>query len=115
LEKLEAATPLPASHIHALTDTYKFNNSANAEVGLRWFELALVSPAARDYVQDAANWVVDPLKGRMKFCRPVFRLVHKVDPDLAKKTFEKHKTAFHPIARRMIAKVGLTNDPMNTQ
>ncbi|PVF96254.1 hypothetical protein CPB86DRAFT_762462 [Serendipita vermifera] len=106
LEKLESLTPLPASHIHALADTYKFNSTRNAEVGLRWFELTLVSPAAKDFVQSAADWVVDPeaLKGRMKFCRPVFRLINKVDAELAVKTFEKNKLSFHPIARKLIAK-----------
>lgn len=93
--------------MHALTDLYKFNGSKNAEVGLRWYELALVSPAAADFVQSAAHWVVDPdnLKGRMKFCRPTFRLIYKVDASLARETFEQNKTAFHPIARKLIAKV----------
>jgi leukotriene-A4 hydrolase len=106
LERLEATTPLPTSHVHALTDAYKFNSTKNAEVGLRWFELALVSPAAKDFAQSAADWVVAPeaLKGRMKFCRPVFRLLNKVDSDLAAKTFEKNKLSFHPIARKLIAK-----------
>ena len=45
------------------------------------------------------------IKGRMKFCRPVFRAVRKVDADLAKLVFEPLKYAFHPIARKMIEKV----------
>lgn len=106
LEKLGSIAPLPATHVHALTDIYHFNETKNAEVGLRWFELALISPAATDFAQSAAAWVVDPnsLKGRMKFCRPVFRCIFKVDPRLATKTFEENKTAFHPIARKLIAK-----------
>ncbi|KAG8823910.1 hypothetical protein FRC19_002883 [Serendipita sp. 401] len=106
LEKLETLEPLPRAHVHALADTYGFNSSKNAEVGLRWFEVALISPAAPDFAQSAADWVVDPtsLKGRMKFCRPVFKVLYKVDSKLAIKTFEANKTAFHPIARRMIAK-----------
>jgi leukotriene-A4 hydrolase len=100
-------SPLPATHIHAMTDIYHFNDTKNAEVGLRWFELALISPAASDFVHSAAHWVVDPngLKGRMKFCRPIFRLLYRVDAALATKTFEKNKMAFHPIARKLIAKV----------
>ncbi|KAG8836286.1 hypothetical protein FRC17_007436 [Serendipita sp. 399] len=106
LEKLETLEPLPSSHVHALTNLYGFNTTKNAEVGLRWFEVALISPAAKDFAQSAADWVVDPtsLKGRMKFCRPLFKALYKVDPNLAVKTFEANKTAFHPIARRMIAK-----------
>ncbi|CAG7847845.1 Leukotriene A-4 hydrolase homolog Short=LTA-4 hydrolase; AltName: Full=Leukotriene A(4) hydrolase [Serendipita indica DSM 11827] len=106
LEKLEVLEPLPSTHIHALASIYGFNDSKNAEVGLRWFEVALVSPAAKDFAQSAANWVVDPssLKGRMKFCRPIFRLLYQVDQGLAVKTFEANQTSFHPIARKMIAK-----------
>jgi leukotriene-A4 hydrolase len=63
----------------------------------------------------------------MKFCRPIFRLIDKVDPELAKKTFKQHASFYvstslsagcdkhsmrywvglmkqHPIARRMIAR-----------
>src|SRR3954464_10614794 len=99
--------PLPATHVHALTDLYHFNESKNAEVGLRWFNLALISPAGADFAQSAANWIVDPngLKGRMKFCRPIFRVLNRVNPKLAIKTFEENKNAFHPIARKLIAKV----------
>ena len=49
-----------------------------------------------------AAWVVN--KGRMKYCRPVFRLLHKQTPELAKKTFEAHQDFYHPIARKMIAR-----------
>jgi len=107
LQKLESSTPLPATHIHALTNLYKFNGTKNAEVGLRWYKLALISPAASDFTRSAAEWVVDPdnFKGRMKFCRPVFHAVYKVDASLARETFEKHEMEFHPIARKMIAKV----------
>jgi leukotriene-A4 hydrolase len=45
--------------------------------------------------------------GRMKFCRDIFRSVNKVDHDLAVKSFEGKKQAFHPIARKLIEKVGL--------
>ncbi len=41
----------------------------------------------------------------MKFCRPVFRAASKVDKELAKKTFVKNKTSFHPIAQKLIEKV----------
>ena len=59
---------------------------------------------------EAANWVVGKdgsgvIKGQMKFCRPVFRAVRKVDADLAKQVFEPSKYAFHPIARKMIENV----------
>jgi hypothetical protein len=40
----------------------------------------------------------------MKFCRPIFRSVYLVKPDLAQDVFSKSKEAFHPIARRLIEK-----------
>ena len=48
------------------------------------------------------------IKGRMKFCRPVFHAVRRVDADLAKQVFEPSKYAFHPIARKMIEKVSFS-------
>jgi len=55
------------------------------------------------------RWVVGDdgtgvIKGRMKFCRPIFRLVNKVDKNLAVSVFTKAKDAFHPIARKLIEK-----------
>jgi hypothetical protein len=43
----------------------------------------------------------------MKFCRPIFKSVSEVDSALAKEVFSKSSSAFHPIARRLIEKVGL--------
>lgn len=88
-----------------MASIYGFTTTNNAEVGLRWYELALSSPAALDIAPVAAKWIVSPLKGRMKFCRPVFRLVNKVDKKLAQETFKANKTSFHPIARKLIEKV----------
>jgi leukotriene-A4 hydrolase len=88
-----------------MSDTYRFTTTNNAEIGLRWYELALSSPAAPDFASVAANWIVSPLKGRMKFCRPIFKLVNKVDNKLAQETFKANKTSFHPIARKLIEKV----------
>ncbi|KAF8584943.1 hypothetical protein K439DRAFT_1646747 [Ramaria rubella] len=108
LQRLESLLPLPASHVHHLTSTYFFNASPNSEIRLRWYGLALSTEAANDFASDAAAWVVDRktgLKGRMKFCRPIFKAVNKVDSELAKKTFKAHASEFHPIARRLIEKV----------
>ena len=105
VEKLSEVTPLPATHIHHMSDIYGFTTTNNAEIGLRWYELALSSPAALDFAPVAANWIINPLKGRMKFCRPIFRLVNKVDNKLAQETYKANKTSFHPIARKLIKKV----------
>ena len=88
-----------------MSDIYGFTTTNNAEVGLRWYGLALSSPAALDFAPVGANWIITPLKGRMKFCRPIFRLVNKVDSKLAQETYKANKTSFHPIARKLIEKV----------
>jgi len=66
----------------------------------------LASPAAKDYTKATLDWVVDPkgLKGRMKYCRPSFKAVYRIDPESAKKTFIAHASEFHPIARQLINK-----------
>ena len=58
------------------------------------------------------QWVVgedgsDIVKGRMKFCRPVFQDASKVDKQMAIKSFKAHKSSFHPIAAKMIEKVSV--------
>ena len=42
--------------------------------------------------------------GRMKFVRPLFRNLNKVDRELALKTFEKYRDFYHPICRQMVEK-----------
>ena len=112
LQRLQALPSLPASHIAHLGNLYKVADTSNAEIRFAFYELALRD---RDSVPehlalDAVRWVVGDdgsgvIKGRAKFCRPVFRSIVKIDKDLAVKYFEKHKAEFHPIARRLIEKV----------
>ena len=42
--------------------------------------------------------------GRMKFVRPLFRNLNKVDRDLALKTFGGDRNFYHPICRQMVEK-----------
>ena len=68
----------------------------------------------------ASRWVVGEdetgtIKGRMKFCRPIFRSVFKVDGTLALEVFAKFKEQFHPIAKKMIEKVGYHKLKVTTQ
>ena len=112
LERLQGLQPLPADHVSHLGTLYKVADTTNAEIRLRFYELALRDPRSvpENLARDAAEWVVGDdgsgvIKGRAKFCRPVFRSIAKVDKDLAVKYFEKHKSEFHPIARKLIEKV----------
>ncbi|KAG5715728.1 Leukotriene A-4 hydrolase [Termitomyces sp. T112] len=113
LERLQSYPPLPLSHVRHLGALYKFTSTPNAEVRFRFYELALAdaqSESAKAFAADAVNWIVGAdsesglIIGRMKFCRPTFRYVFKVDEGLAVKVWKSKKDAFHPIAKRLIDK-----------
>lgn len=113
LERLQSFPPLPSAHATHLGELYNFADSTNAELRFRFYSFAMrdtTSPAAKALAPEAALWVTGDdgtglIKGRAKFCRPVFRAINGVDKDLAVKYFLKHKDAFHPIARKLIEKV----------
>lgn len=114
LERLEDySEPLPAGHLFHFDQLYSFSTTPSTEIRFRFYNIVLKSEAATYFVQDAANWVIGMdgtgvIKGRMKFCRPVFRAIYKVDPDLARSTFSQARTQFHPIAQNLIAQdIGL--------
>ncbi|KAG6829304.1 hypothetical protein H0H87_011970, partial [Tephrocybe sp. NHM501043] len=113
IERLQSYSPLPLTHIRHLGALYKFATTPNAEIRFRFYELALAnaqSDSAKEFAADAVNWIVGVdspsglIVGRMKFCRPVFRAVYKVDQDLAVKTWNNKKGAFHPVAKKLIEK-----------
>lgn len=113
LERLQSYPSLPSHLINHLGDLYKLKNTFNAEIRFRFYGIAFSDPsstAARILAIDAAKWLIGEdgtgvVKGRMKFCRPVFRGVWRVDKDLAVNSWERAKKNFHPIARKLIEKV----------
>jgi leukotriene-A4 hydrolase len=112
IERLQTLPPLPSSHIAYIGKLYKVADTHNAEIRFRYYALALRDPSSvpEHAALDAAKWVVGEdgsgvIKGRGKFCRPVFRSIAMIDRDLAVKYFERHKAEFHPIARKLIEKV----------
>jgi len=112
LERLQSYPALPSSHVFCLSKLYHLSPIPNAEIRLRFYMVALADPsstAAKSFAPEAAKWVVGDdgtgvVKGRMKFCRPIFRAVYKVDQRLSVAVFSKSKDAFHPIARKLIEK-----------
>lgn len=107
LERVDSFSALPAGHVRALDTLYGFGTTDNSELRSRFYAIALGGPAASYFAPQAAEWVVDKrtgIKGRMKFCRPLFRALHGVDAKLATETWKAHASAFHPIARRLIEK-----------
>ncbi|KAF9476002.1 zincin [Pholiota conissans] len=110
LERLQSYPTLPSDLIIHLGNLYHLSSTPNAEIRLRFYEVALsdaTSAASKVLAVEAVKWVVGAdgsgvVKGRMKFCRPVFRLVAKVDKAMAIEYWEKAKNGFHPIARKLI-------------
>ncbi|GAA5967502.1 hypothetical protein JCM3765_004689 [Sporobolomyces pararoseus] len=85
--------------IKAISKLYGFLDTKNPEIKFRWF---LVSLKAGIYAQEAAAFV--KTVGRMKYVRPIYRAIFKVDSELAKKTFLESKQFYHPIARTVVAR-----------
>lgn len=95
------AKPLSAAQAEKLGSVYKFVLSQNIEVKAAYFELSLKSNVVSTYalVAELLGQV-----GRMKFVRPLFKALNKVDRELALSTFEKNKDFYHPICKAMVAK-----------
>lgn len=112
LERLQSFDPLPAAHVDHLGDIYGLANSPNAEIRLRFYQVALLDPTSarsEHYATAALNWVVGGedgmVKGRMKFCRPIFRAAFAVNKAMAQDKYQEHKSSYHPIARDLIEQV----------
>ncbi|MBW0519591.1 hypothetical protein O181_059306 [Austropuccinia psidii MF-1] len=99
LEKLDEESPFEPSLIQLMNQVYQFDDTNNQEIRLRWYAIALKSSC---FCKNAAQWVVD--KGRMKFARPTYRALYKVEPELAQDTFKKHAAFYHPICRALLMK-----------
>lgn len=100
---------MPVTHIDDLGDLYGLVSSPNAELRLRFYQVALLDPQStksEQYATAALGWIVGEedgmVKGRMKFCRPIFRAAFSVNKAMAQDKYEEHKGSFHPIARDLI-------------
>ncbi|KAK7739128.1 Leucyl aminopeptidase yscIV [Cytospora paraplurivora] len=93
--------PLSVEQAEKLGEVYDFLKSKNVELKSAYFAIALRSKVTSTYplVAELLGQV-----GRMKFVRPLFRSLNKVDRELALQTYEKNKDFYHPICRAMAAK-----------
>lgn len=96
-------TPLDASVVSALDTPGRLNDCQNSEVRALWLRVALAAhyePA----VANAKLFVTS--QGRMKFVRPLYRLLASVYPGggMARALFEEHRDRLHSIASKMIEK-----------
>ncbi|ORX42508.1 leukotriene A-4 hydrol [Hesseltinella vesiculosa] len=103
LERLTDCAPLPHHMIEKMDQLYELTPVRNAEIRFRWQNVCLIASYEPIYPEVAAFLVE---QGRMKFVRPLFRLLHdaKNGAQLAKDTFVKHKDFYHPICSSLIQK-----------
>ncbi|PLN83279.1 leukotriene A-4 hydrolase [Aspergillus taichungensis] len=98
---LTAPKPVSPELSKLMGEVYGLTTTKNIEVanlycqvGLKAGDKSVLAPAA-----DLLGRI-----GRMKFVRPLYRNLARVDPKLAAETFEKNKDFYHPICRSMVEK-----------
>ena len=95
------AQGLDKSETQIMQSVYGFANSGNVEVVARYFMVALKAKDDSVY-KPTANLLGNV--GRMKFVRPLYRLLSAADRTLAIETFEKNRNFYHPICRAQVEK-----------
>ena len=107
LERLTDCEPLPHHLLAKMDELYKMTDIRNADVRFRWQQLCLMASYKSIYPH-VVTFVTE--QGRMKFVRPLYRLLYKAEDgaELAKETYIKHRNFYHPIASALIEKdIGL--------
>jgi len=91
---------LTAEACQRMQECYGFL-TGNCELRIRFLRLALAAKwdGAREAAVDLAT-----SQGRMKFTRPMYRALKAYDPVLARETFLKFRSTYHPICSKMVAK-----------
>ncbi|KAG0172804.1 Leukotriene A-4 hydrolase [Apophysomyces sp. BC1034] len=103
LERLTDCEPLPHRLIEKMDQLYEMTPIRNADVRFRWQQLCLMTSYEPIYTH-VVEFVT--AQGRMKFVRPLYRLLYRAKngADLATSTYLKHKNFYHPIAAQLIEK-----------
>ena len=100
LERVEAFEPSITAEDSKLMDTkYHFTHRHNVEITARYFRVAL---RAKDLEVKRPATQLLGMVGRMKFVRPLYRVLERLDRSLALETFEKNRDFYHPICRQMV-------------
>lgn len=83
-----------------LDAAYGVSKMPNFEIRLRWLTLTLqLGVLTPDVVDSVKRYLAE--QGRMKFCRPIYRLLAKLNPQLARDVLESCRAGYHPICTRM--------------
>ncbi|WP_367347025.1 M1 family metallopeptidase [Stenotrophomonas bentonitica] len=87
---------LPVEKLAALDRAYHFTGTANGEIAMRWYPLAIRSGYAE--ANEAAGAFIERV-GRRKLILPIYAELVKTPEGLAfaKAAFEKAKPSYHPI------------------
>ncbi|TVY29225.1 Leukotriene A-4 hydrolase-like protein [Lachnellula hyalina] len=102
LEKVQLfKEPLAPAQSKAMGKTYSLTNTRNVELSSRYLGIGLT--AKDESVYKPTTELLGKV-GRMKFVRPLYRKLEKVDRKLALETFEKNKEFYHPICRGLVEK-----------
>ena len=97
----EFQKPLSKEAVHVMGQVYGFMDTKNVEVLSRYLTVGLIS-RSEEVLQPTSELLGKV--GRMKFVRPLYRRLNKVDRELAVKTFEENKDFYHPICRGLVEK-----------
>lgn len=101
MAEVQQAGHLSPERSQLLGKVYDFTASQNVEIKAAYYNVALKAKDSTCYegTADLLGRV-----GRMKFVRPLFRGLNKVDRELALETFTKNKDFYHPICKGMVEK-----------
>lgn len=88
--------------LNALSEIYtSYSANKNAEVLFRWF-IVQVQGKNTSFYTKLGEWL--GTVGRMKFVRPGYVLLNKVDSKMAQEYFHKFESRYHPICQAMVRK-----------
>ncbi|PYI25440.1 leukotriene A-4 hydrolase [Aspergillus indologenus CBS 114.80] len=93
--------PLTPELSRLMGDVYGLAKSENIEVANLYFQVGL--KAGDSSVIGPTTKLLGRI-GRMKFVRPLYRSLQKIDRPVAVETFEQNKAFYHPICRAMVEK-----------
>eukprot|EP00658_Telonema_sp_P-2_P026109 TRINITY_DN20531_c0_g1_i4.p1 TRINITY_DN20531_c0_g1~~TRINITY_DN20531_c0_g1_i4.p1 ORF type:complete len:133 (+),score=55.77 TRINITY_DN20531_c0_g1_i4:46-399(+) len=101
---------MPVSALEKMGELYGFGRTRNSEILFRFFKLNIKAKNDNPQMLEATQKFVTSI-GRMKFVRPLYRELFKMQPALAVQTFQENELFYNPICRKMVAQdLGLTKE-----
>ncbi|TDK22748.1 M1 family peptidase [Luteimonas aestuarii] len=95
---------LPVAELAQLDEAYGFTGTANGEIAMRWYPLAIRSGYAQ--ANDAAVAFVERI-GRRKLIVPVYEALVQTEPGLAlaREAFARARPGYHPITTGSVERI----------